>query len=100
MAKKKIRKSIKSKIRIFIAFVVFGTIISVLGYTCLSNIMEIQRLKNQKSNLEYAVLLEDEEKADLTKKLLMFEDDNYVANYIREKYFYSKDGELILRLDE
>ena len=43
--------------------------------------------------------LKDEEeklKVDVEK----MQDDDYVARYAREKYLYSKDGELIIRIPE
>jgi hypothetical protein len=40
-----------------------------------------------------------EEKEVLETDILKLEVPDYIAKYVREKYFYSKDGELILRLD-
>jgi len=40
--------------------------------------------------------LEEELKVDVEK----LEDPDYVARYAREKFMYSKDGEIILRLPE
>ena len=40
-----------------------------------------------------------EEKESLETDILKLKDPDYIAKYVREKYFYSKDGELILRLD-
>ena len=39
---------------------------------------------------------EDELKATVTK----LQDPDYVARYAREKYLYSKDGEIIIRIPE
>ena len=99
MGKKKRKKSIKSKIRIFLAFIVFGTVISLLGYNCLTNVLKIQKLKNEKNNLEEELVLLKEEKELLETDILRLKDNDYIAKYVREKYFYSKDGELILRID-
>ena len=63
--KKRKRKASGHKIRIFLAFVVFGTITITLGYN-----------------------------------ILKLNDPDYIAKYVREKYFYSKEGELILRIDD
>ena len=40
-----------------------------------------------------------EEKKELESDIKKLEDADYIAKYVREKYFYSKDGELILRLN-
>ena len=39
------------------------------------------------------------EKESLETDILKLEDPDYIAKYVREKYFYSKDGEVILRLE-
>ena len=45
------------------------------------------------------VYLHEEEKEVLEGDILRLNDPEYIAKYVREKYFYSKDGEFILRLD-
>ena len=100
MGKKRKRKTIKSKIRIFIAFLIFGSITAGLCYNCLNNIIKIQELKNEKENLEDKLVTLQEEKEVLETDILKLEDPDYIAKYVREKNFYSKDGEFILRLDK
>ena len=41
-----------------------------------------------------------DEQASLESDIDRLSDDVYVARYAREKYFYSKEGELILKIDE
>jgi cell division protein FtsB len=31
---------------------------------------------------------------------MKLEDPDYIAKYVREKYFYSKEGEVILRIED
>ena len=99
MAKKKKRKTSKSKIRIFISLIVFGAVTVALGYNCLTNITKIQEMKKEKKELESKLITLQEEKEILETDILKLEDPDYIAKYVREKYFYSKDGELILRLE-
>lgn len=99
MGKKKKRKASKSKIRLFLAFIVFGFITFALASNCLSNIVKIQEMKKEKKSLENELISLKEEKEILETDILKLEDPDYIAKYVREKYFYSKDGELILRLD-
>ena len=99
MAKKKKRKTSKSKIRIFISLIVFGAVTVALGYNCLTNITKIQEMKKEKKELESKLITLQEEKEILETDILKLEDPHYIAKYVREKYFYSKDGELILRLE-
>lgn len=99
MAKKRRRKASKAKIRIFISLIVFCSVTVALGYNCLTNIIQIQNLRNEKENLENKLVVLQEEKEMLETDILKLKDPDYIAKYVREKYFYSKDGELILRLD-
>jgi len=99
MGKKKKRKTSKSKIRIVLSFIIFGSVTAALGYNCLTNILKIQDMNNEKKKLETQLVNLQEEKEILETDILKLEDPDYIAKYVREKYFYSKDGELILRLD-
>lgn len=100
LGKKRKRKTSKSKIRIFISLIIFGSVTMALGYNCFTNIAKIQNLRNEKESLENELVTLQEEKEVLETDILKLKDPDYIAKYVREKYFYSKDGELILRLDE
>ena len=99
MGKKKKRKTSKTKIRIFISLIIFGSVTVALGYNCLTNILKIKDMNNEKKKLENQLVSLYEEKEILETDILKLNDPDYIAKYVREKYFYSKDGELILRLD-
>lgn len=45
---------------------------------------------------QLADLVENEE--DLNQEIVKLQDPEYLARYAREKYFYSKDNELIIRI--
>ena len=98
MTKKKTNK--RAKKRIFLFFIVFGTIIGSLSYSLFSNINKIMQIRKEKKELESELSeLKDEEDV-LNLDIKRLEDPEYVARYAREKYFYSKDGELIIRIPE
>ena len=99
MTKKKKRKKVKFKVRIFVSLIIFGSITAALGYNCLTNILQINNMKKEKESLEEQLVVLQEEKEVLETDILRLKDPDYIAKYVREKYFYSKDGELILRLD-
>jgi len=99
MGKKKKRKTSKAKIRIFVSLIIFGSVIAALGYNCLTNIIRIHGMKEEKKELQSQLVTLQEEKENLETDILKLKDPDYIAKYVREKYFYSKDGELILRLD-
>ena len=56
--------------------------------------------KGNKKALKDKIAALQEEKKDLETDIKRLEDSDYIAKYVREKYFYSKDGELILRMDK
>ena len=97
--KKRKRKASFSKIKILLAVLVFASTTMALGYNCLMNVLKIYDMKNEKKQLETKLVNLQEEKEILEGDILRLEDPEYIAKYVREKYFYSKDGEYILRLD-
>lgn len=99
MKNKRKKRVIKSKIKIFFIFVFFGSITCMLGYNCLCTVLQIRQLEKEKEELEDKLVVLKEEKEALESDILKLEDPDYIAKYVREKYFYSKEGELILRLD-
>lgn len=94
------KKRIKHKIRFMFAFLVFGSITAALGYNLLSNIVSINKMKEEKKELQVKLVDLEKEKEVLETDILKLKDPEYIAKYVREKYFYSKDGELILKIDE
>ncbi len=100
MSKKKKKKASFKKIRFLIALLVFGGITAALGYNLFCNIKSINAMKVQKKELQTKIVALEEEKEVLETDILKLKDPDYIAKYVREKYFYSKDGELILRMDK
>ncbi len=52
----------------------------------------------QALELKYSELLEQEE--TLSSDIIKLQDPDYIARFAREKYLYSKDGEIIIRIVE
>ena len=98
VVKKKRKYSAKTKGRMFIIFSFIGVIIVTLSYTLLINVREIKGLNDEmeKLNEENRLLVLEEERLEADIKRL--KDPEYIARYVREKYLYSKDGEIILRI--
>ena len=104
LAKKVVKKKKKfgkrAKSRLFLAFMIFGTIISMLSYKFFYNVKQIKDLKDEKKFYEQQLSkLSDEEKV-LKSDIQKLADPTYIARYAREKYLYSKDGELIIRIPD
>lgn len=103
--KKKLRKKSKKKlnvcgIRIFLVMIFFIGVTVVLAGNCYNNIKLINEMKNEKKELEKQVVVLREEKEVLETDILKLKDEDYIAKYVREKYYFSKDGELILKIDK
>ena len=52
---------------------------------------EAQKLEEKMADL-------NEKENNLNNEIKKLQDSDYLARYAREKYFYSKDGELIIRI--
>lgn len=62
--------------------------------------VEIAKKYQEKSVLEQEIIALKEKEEELKVDVERLEDPDYVARYAREKYMYSKEGEIILRLPE
>ena len=98
MAKRRISKASKRRL------VIFGSasLVAIVIFLCslLYNIYTIYDLTKEKKNLEefYEQLQVDAENIKTFKEKLS--DSKYLADYAREHYLYSKDGEYILEFGE
>ena len=99
LANKRRKNFAKMTGRMIIVFFIFGAVIITLGYTLIRNLAMINDLQHELVSLrdEEIELLEEENalKSDIKR----MSDPLYIARYAREKYFYSKDGEIILKID-
>lgn len=86
----------KYRMRLLLYFLILVGIIGMLGFSCYSSWERILNNKREARELEarYNELLSDE--SDLESNLAKLQDPEYVAQYAREKYLYSKDGEIII----
>ena len=86
----------KLHIRLTIYLASLCLIVSVLFLTCFNSWLQISRNKEEKRQLEekYNSLVDKED--ELSDEVNKMQDSEYVAKYAREKYLYTKDGELII----
>ena len=87
-----------SKRRLMLFFSVFVLLIGYVSYSTFSYWKQILINKKETKQLEekYEELLTDKEV--LESDVIKLQDPDYVAKYAREKYLYSKDGELIIKI--
>lgn len=101
-SKNKNRKKISNsriRFRLFIFFLLFAIFAGILGYNCGSNILKLMQLHAEKRELEKQIVYLTDEKENLEADVERLSDSTYIARYAREKYLYSKDNEIIIRLD-
>lgn len=94
MNKKKIKRKILFLTIIFLA----------VGSILVKSIFEtsIQIYNKQKEKKEFLTMLENlkEKEEELNSVVTKLSNPDYVARYAREKYLYSKDGEIIIRIPD
>lgn len=93
------KKTKKEKKRLFVLSVSIIGLLSVLVYSVATTCPAIleNKSKIKELNKEYNELLSNEEK--LVSEVTKLQDDEYVARYAKEKFMYSEDGEIIIRMD-
>ena len=95
------RKKVKKKAKRLATFgLVSVLLITFISITLFSVFVEIVKKFEEKNNLENELILLEEKEKELENNVNKLEDPEYLARYAREKYFYSKDGELIIRIPE
>lgn len=93
--KMSVKKSVK-RILVFGFFsvcIIFFVMLSV--YKVVSQIVD--KYKEARILEDKMASLEAEEE-ELNSEIIKLQDKDYLARYAREKYFYSKNGELIIRI--
>lgn len=93
--KKHVRKSAK---RIMVFGIASFCACFLILFSIINIVVEVLNKYQEASVLEekLADLVKDEE--DLNQEITKLQDPEYLARYAREKYFYSKDNELIIRI--
>jgi cell division protein DivIC len=97
MSKKGLKQAKK---RLTLEILVFLVLLVFLSFSMFKVWLQIIDNKSNivSLNEKYEKLLEEEKalKSDVNK----LQDPDYVARYAREKYLYTRDGELIIRMPE
>ena len=95
------RRKVKKKARRLATFGLISiALIIFIIFTVGGVFFDIVDKYKEKKELENKLIALEEKKKELENDVKKLEDPEYLARYAREKYFYSKDGELILRIPE
>ena len=94
------RKKKSNKYRYLVPIFSCVILIIALISTVINDWMQVTKTRNEikEVNIKYEGLLEEE--ASLNVEVAKLKDPDYIARYAREKYMYSKPGEIILRIIE
>ena len=89
----------KGRRRITVLMIIFIPLLAFFVSNMFSYWTNIYRNIKEKKELEivYKEYLEEEEL--LRSEIEKLQDEEYIARYAREKYLYSKDGEIIFNID-
>lgn len=89
-----------AKRRFLLLFSIFILLTGYVSYSTFNYWDQILNNKKETSVLEnkYKELLDNKE--ILENDVIKLQDPDYVAQYAREKYLYSKEGELIIKIIE
>lgn len=101
MAKRRVSKK-RKKMRRRIMFLWLGSLIIIImtTFTIGKYWVEIYEKYQEKKHLEAELTKLKEKESILKVDAKKLQDPDYIARYAREKYLYSKDGEIILRMPD
>ena len=94
--KKRVNKGAKR--RLLLWFMIFAMLFTYISYSTYNYWKDILINKKETKKLQKKLDKLVENKDVLETDLIKLQDPEYVAKYAREKYLYSKDGELIIKI--
>lgn len=91
--------SMKKNVKRILVFGFFSVAIILFVTISIFNVVgEIVEKYQEASELEEKMAYLEERESNLNSEINKLQDKDYLARYAREKYFYSKNGELIIRI--
>ena len=99
MKKRKTKVTMKKNVKRLLVFGLFSmATISFVLVSVYKVINQIVDKYKEADELEQKIVALTEQEEDLNNEINKLQDKDYLARYAREKYFYSKNGELIIRI--
>ncbi len=100
MAKKKKKRQMTTRGRLIIFGPICILLMASFVYTMFSYTTSLYKLQQERKKLEAEYLNLQEMADDLKTEITKLQDPEYLAKFAREQYSYSKEGELIIKLNE
>ena len=99
MKKRKTKIAMKKNVKRILVFGFFS--VCIIFFVILSVFKVVSQIVDkyhEASVLEAKMADLDTKEEELNNEIIKLQDKDYLARYAREKYFYSKNGELIIRI--
>ena len=100
MSKRRKRQKAKARRRMLVLGLTSLLIIFATSFTIGKYWVEIFDKYQEKNNLDKELTNLREREEELKSDANKLQNPDYIARYAREKYLYSKDGEIILQIPE
>ena len=98
MAKRRITKASKRRLSFFGTISVFAIIYFLINL--IYSVYSISNLSLEKKRLDDLYIELQEKSEEFQLDIEKYKDPDYLADYARENYLYSKDGEYIIQIEE
>lgn len=98
MVKKRVTKASKRRLLLFGSISVI--MIAYFFVSMSTYIIDIYNLKKEEQSLQKELVDLQADEKNLNTQIEMLKDVDYLARYARENYLYSKDGEIVLKIQE
>ena len=99
MSKNNTKVSMKKSVKRILVFGVFSVCIIFFVVLSVYNVVaDIIDKYKEADMLEKQMIVLNEKEEELNSEIIKLQDKDYLARYAREKYFYSKNDELIIRI--
>ena len=85
-------------------FIIIAAIYLVIGFLLMQTVVktsyELYTKSKEKKEFQEELTILKEKEEELKGQVNKLQDPDYIARYAREKYLYSKDGEIIIRIPD
>lgn len=98
MRKKK--KRLRREIKTFFSSIVCVCVITAVLFSVSKTWLNIHKKQKEKEELSEKLIILQKEELGLATDVAKLKDPEYIARFLREKYFYSTSGEYIIRLPQ
>ena len=98
MNKKKVSKNVKR--RLTLLGPIFIGVFIVCTITIFTYVYKIQTLKKEQAELNERLQGLQTEEEELSSEISKLKDPEYIAKYARENYYYTKDGEYVIKIEK